>query len=100
MVPLGREVQKKFLSYGLRILRESLLTNIGSSSLVKLSVEEQKFVTNFSKFTHLQNAPQLFEELNKAYAEIERNAAPKILFLDLSFRLFGLVKTASFDPIH
>ena len=95
MVPYGREVQKKFLSYGLRIIRESLLTNLGSTSLVKLTEEERKFVTNFSKFTHLQNAAQLAEELNKAYLEIERNAAPKILFLDLSFRLFGLVKAAA-----
>ncbi len=95
MVPLGREVQKKFLSYALRIIRESLLTNLGSTSLVKLTAEEQKFVTNFSKFTHAQNAAQLFEELNKAYSEIERNAAPKILFLDLSFRLYGLVRAVA-----
>ncbi len=94
MVPLGREVQKKFLSYALRIIRESLLTNLGSTSLVKLTAEEQKFVQNFSKFTHLQNTQQIFDELNKAYAEIERNAAPKILFLDLSFRLYGLVRAA------
>lgn len=95
MVPLGREVQKKFLSYSLRIIRESLLTNLGSTSLVKLTAEEQKFVSNFSKFTHAQNTAQLFEELNKAYAEIERNAAPKILFLDLSFRLYGLVRAVA-----
>jgi DNA polymerase-3 subunit delta' len=94
LVPLGREVQKKFLSYSLRIIRESLLTNIGGVSLVKLSDEENKFVTNFSKFTHLQNVEQLIDELNKAYTEIERNAAPKIVFLDLSFRLYGLVKAA------
>ncbi len=91
---IGREVQKKFLSYSLRIIRESLLTNLGNTSLVRLTDEEKKFVTNFSKFTHLQNAAQLSEELSRAYFEIERNAAPKILFLDLSFRMFGLVRAA------
>jgi DNA polymerase-3 subunit delta' len=99
MVPLGREVQKKFLSYALRLVRESLLTNLGSHSLVKLTTEEQKFVQNFSKFTHLQNSEQIAEELNKAYIEIERNAAPKILFLDLSFRLYGLIRAAAVEQV-
>lgn len=94
MAPLGREVQKKFLSYAMRIIRESWLTNMGNTDLVKLTDEEKKFVTNFSKFTHQQNTQQLFEELNKAYAEIERNAAPRILFLDLSLRLYSLVRAA------
>ena len=93
IVPLGREVQKKFLSYGLRIIRESLLCNMGNHSLLKLSQEEQKFVTNFSKFIHVENTSAISDELNKAYEEIERNASPKILFLDVSFRLFALIKS-------
>lgn len=95
MASLGREVQKKFLSYGLRMLREGLLSNQGLTPLIKLTDEELKFISNFSKFTHPQNVPVMAEELNKAYLEIERNAAPKIVFLDLSFRLYGLVRAAS-----
>ena len=91
---VGREQQKKFLHYAMRIIREGLLLHLGNASLVKLTEDEKKFVSGFSKFTRKDNVLHLFEVLNKAYNEIERNAHPKILFLDLSFTLFGLVKPA------
>lgn len=90
MAGIGREKQKSFILYSLHILRESLMLSYGAE-LVKLEGEELDFVKKFSPFIHGGNCTQMIEELNKAYSHIERNANPKILFLDLSFRMHELL---------
>jgi DNA polymerase-3 subunit delta' len=90
MASIGREKQKNFMLYALHILRESLMLSYGSG-LVKLEGEELDFVKKFSPFIHGGNCTQMIEELNRAYSHIERNANPKILFLDLSFRMHELL---------
>ena len=79
----GREKQKQFLQYGLEIFRDCLMMNFGSVDLVRHSGEEKEFITKFSKFVHQRNYEKLLEEFNSAYYHIERNANPKILFMDL-----------------
>lgn len=91
----GRERQKNFISYGLEIARECLLTNYAHGSLVRVTDE---IVPNFSKFApfiHYNNADQFSEELSKAHYHIERNANPRILFLDLSFKLNRILQQKS-----
>lgn len=88
---IGREKQKNFLAYSLHMVRESLMMNLGANSLVKLGGNELEFVTRFSKFIHPNNGSELTEQLNKGISDIERNANPKILFLDLSFKVMELL---------
>jgi len=87
----GRERQKQFLNYALRIMRESLIINYANGSLVKLSTEEENFVKNFSPFIHINNIEGIVEELNKAYYHMERNANVKILFMDLAIKFNRLL---------
>lgn len=87
----GRERQKKFLNYSLHLMRESVITNYGDSSLVKLSADEQEFVKKFSPFIHGNNIERFIEELNKAHFHMERNANAKILFMDLAFKFNELL---------
>lgn len=91
----GREKQKNFLLYALQISRECLMMNYGGSSLVKLENEELGFANKFAPFINGNNAELFMEELNKAHYHIERNANPKILFLDLSFILHKALKAAT-----
>ena len=52
---------------------------------------------------HAANAPGLLQAFDRGYYAIERNANPKILFLDLSFRVSKLLqipKTESAATIH
>jgi len=84
--PLKREKHKEFLKYALGIIRECVVMNYGDSSLVRLQGEELDFVKKFCRFIHAGNCERFIDELNKASASIERNAAPKMLFMDLSFR--------------
>ncbi len=91
----GREKQKNFLLYALQISRECMMMNYGGSTLVKLENEELGFATKFAPFINGNNAERFIEELNRAHYHLERNANPKILFLDLSFILHDALKAAS-----
>ena len=86
ITPLKREKHKEFLNYSLGILRECLVMNYGNTALVRLQGEELDFVKKFARFIHAGNCERFIEEINKASASIERNAAPKMLFMNLSFK--------------
>lgn len=87
----GRERQKNFLNYALHIMRESMVLNYADASLVKLGEEERGFVKKFSPFIHTNNVERFIDELNKAHYHMERNANPKILFMDLAFKFNELL---------
>mgnify|MGYP003575001992 CR=1 FL=1 len=89
---MGRENQKGFLRYGISLLRESLLILSGAPELVNLPGQEKSFITNFSKVLSLARAEALIAELEKAHFHIERNANPKILFLDVSLQFVNILK--------
>lgn len=89
---LGREPQKQFLTYSLRIIRESLLLDIRGEALSRLTNTELDFVRNFAPFVNLKNGADITLALEEALMEIERNANPGILFADLSLRLAALLR--------
>lgn len=88
---VGRERQKQFIAYALDLVRDSLLLQFGEEGMVRLSGEELAFVKKFAPFVHGGNGERFMEELNKAYQHIERNGSPKIIFMDMSFRLNELL---------
>ena len=45
----------------------------------------------FAPFIHAENCMEIISELNMAQLHIERNANPKILFLDTSFKIARLL---------
>jgi len=87
----GREKQKQFLQYGLEIFRDCLMHNFGNVDLVRLSGEEKTFVTKFSKFINHRNYEKITTEFNSSFYYIERNANPKILFMDLIMKTNELI---------
>ncbi len=86
----GREKQKSFLQYGLKMFRFCLLSNYKASPLVHMEGEEKDFIHAFSPFVNHLNGLQIVEAFNDVLYHIERNANPKILFTDLSFNLARL----------
>ena len=89
----GRENQKNFLKYGVNYLRECCLIISGAEELVKLP--PLTFETAKKLSTHVLNLPMaeaIISELEKAHYHIERNANPKILFLDVSLQLVKIIK--------
>ncbi|CAN5910381.1 DNA polymerase III subunit delta [soil metagenome] len=88
---IGRERQKQFFSYSLDLIRECFLLGYADQSLVRMAGEELEFISKFSKFIHSANGEKMIEEFNLAMKHIERNGAPKIILLDLAFRLNELI---------
>jgi DNA polymerase-3 subunit delta' len=68
-----------------------MIINYGDPALTKLGKDEQDFVRKFAPFIHSNNIERFTEELNKAYYHMERNANPKILFMDLAFKFNELL---------
>ena len=84
---MGRENQKEQLSFALALLRKVLLYGIDPQLVPHLPSGEQQFVQGFSRFVTTRNADQLTEELNTAHYHIERNANPRMVFVDASLRM-------------
>lgn len=93
---LGRENQKNFLIYSINILRQIVLFNQGLSNLVFIKGAELEFVSRFSEITSLDKLEFAIEMLEKTHYSVERNANPKILFLDLSLQLVLVFKYNTF----
>ena len=89
---LGKEKQKTFLLFTLSIFQKSLTGNFTGMENVKTAATHKKFIENFMPYVHLKNMEELHQQMTDAYYHIDRNANAKILFLDLSFILFRLIK--------
>lgn len=89
---LGRENQKNLLRYGIHLIRECMMVLSDMESLVHLQSSELDFVKNFSRYMDLAKAEAIVNELEKAHYHIERNANPKILFLDVSLQFVKILK--------
>lgn len=87
----GREKQKQFLQYSLEIFRDCLMYNFGSRDLVRLSGSEKQFLEKFAPYINHRNYEMLVEEFNSNCYYIERNANPKILFMDLLMKTNELI---------
>ena len=88
----GREHHKSFLRNAMRMVRESMLISNGEMIMVKLEGEELEFATKFAPFFHAQNMHNIVDAFNDSIYHIERNANPKILFIDLSLKISELLK--------
>lgn len=89
----GRENQKNFLKYGINFLRECSLLLSGAEDLVKLPQQHFEVAKNLAaKVLNLAMVEALINELEQAHYHIERNANPKILFLDVSLQLVKIIK--------
>jgi len=92
MAKSGREKQKMFLSYGLRMVRENFLVNTGHSRISHMAKYEQDWSVRFSKFINGKNVIDIYEELNNVYNHISANANPKIVFLDAGLKIGRMLK--------
>lgn len=89
---MGRERQKSLMRYGLYLLRHCVFQWQEVPELVRTFGLEQEFVQNFSKLLTPTNVDGIRTELENAHLHVERNANPKILFMDMSYRMMGLLR--------
>ncbi|MCY7329236.1 MAG: hypothetical protein LH618_11855 [Saprospiraceae bacterium] len=91
---LGRENQKQFLQYGLHFLRELLALVATGQTDLRLRADELATAQNMGKVLNFEKISQLAGIFNDNIYYIERNANPKILFLDTSIQMNKILKSA------
>ena len=89
---IGRERQKNFLLYSLRIIRANFLMNCQVPQLSLLTKAESEFSSKFFNYINNENIYMITEEINKAHNHIESNANDKIVFLDIALKLIKLIR--------
>ena len=89
---LGREQQKAFLMYCLRMVRENFALNREQPALAFLADAENDFSQKFNAFIHPGNVLQLADELNRAHYHIESNGNKNLVFLDMVCKIVVLLK--------
>ncbi|HAM10959.1 MAG TPA: DNA polymerase III subunit delta [Bacteroidales bacterium] len=92
----GREAQKNFISFSMRILRENLMITLGQldNRLVFMTGEEADFSGRFHPFITQENIYPLSEEFNMVYSHIEANGNARIIFLDLALKVTRLIRSS------
>ena len=91
MATMGREKQKRFLEYFLRLVRENFMYNFRQPDLCYMSQREEAFAEKFARFIHEGNILQINELANRAIRDISQNANAKIVFFDLALQLIMLL---------
>ncbi len=94
LASLGREAQKNFVSFSLRLLRENFMLSLGQlkNRLVFLAGEEESFSANFHPYINQKNIYSLTEEFNLVHSHVEANGNAKIIFLDLALKVTRLIR--------
>jgi DNA polymerase-3 subunit delta' len=91
LAKMGRENQKNFMRYGISYIREICMIQAGAGSLVHLAANELDTAQKMTKVMTLPMAEAISEILEKAHYHVERNANPKILFLDVSLQIIKVL---------
>lgn len=89
---LGREKQKDFITYCLRMFREVILYNYGSEVLLNMNDAEKRFSMKFSKFVHAGNIDFFNHSFNQLFEAIQRNGHPKMQFLSISLKVCNFLR--------
>ena len=90
MAKKTREDQKAFLRSSLSIFRKGLLFNYAVER-GRADFENGFSLEKFAPFVHENNIVEIYDEVQSAYDNIERNGNSKIVFLDTSIKLTRLL---------
>ncbi|NUN98977.1 MAG: hypothetical protein HUU01_00015 [Saprospiraceae bacterium] len=90
---LGREGQKFFVQYALHFLREFIALKINGPDAVRLQPNELETGKRLASVLSFEQVAQIVHLLTENAYFIERNANPKILFLDACIQANRVMKT-------
>jgi len=92
MAKIGRDRQKAFFNFALRLIREYFVMNMKQAGMVYLNKEEKDWGTRFAPFINERNIVPFFNEFELAIKHISANGNPRIIFLDTALRMVRLIK--------
>ncbi|MCF6332223.1 MAG: DNA polymerase III subunit delta [Draconibacterium sp.] len=92
MAKIGRDKQKAFFNFALRLIREYFVMNMQQSSMVYLKHGEKEWGARFAPFINERNITAFFQEFELGIKHISMNGNPRIIFLDTALRIVRLIK--------
>lgn len=92
MSTLGKEQQKEFLTYAIKILRDSYSLTIGLPQLTFTYSYETLFLKKFHPYVHHQNIEKLIEEFEKCNYHLSQNVNSKTVFAYFTLAISKLIK--------
>jgi DNA polymerase-3 subunit delta' len=91
MGAMGREKQKRFLEYYLRLVRENFMYNFQNEELCYMTQREEDFASKFARFINEANVLEISDLTNLAIRDIGQNANAKIVFFDMALKMIVLL---------
>ena len=91
MAAFGREKQKRWLEFFLRMVRENFMYNFRNDDLVYMTQKEEDFARNFARFINEANVLMIYDLANRAIRDIGQNANAKIVFFDFALQMIVLL---------
>ena len=91
MAGMGREKQRRWLTYFLRMTRESFVYNFKEEELNYMTADEEAFAQNFARFINENNILPISDLANLAIRDIGQNANAKIVFFDFALQIIVLL---------
>jgi len=85
--------QKNLFIYGISLLRNAIISGLKVSELVRVNVADFDFTQKFGDSVDSNKIEVITNHLGKAHYHIERNASPKITFLDLSLSISKILRS-------
>jgi DNA polymerase-3 subunit delta' len=91
LAAMGRERQKRFLEYFLRLVRENFMYNFQQQELCYMTQREEDFARNFARFINEANVLPITDLATRAIRDIGQNANAKIVFFDMALQMIVLL---------
>jgi len=91
LAAFGREKQKRFLAFFLRMVRENFMYNFQQEELCYMTRSEEQFAKNFARFINEANVLPITDLANRAIRDIGQNANAKIVFFDFALQMIVLL---------
>ena len=87
----GRERQKRFLDYALKLVRENFIYNFRQAPLNYETAAEAEFSVNFARFINERNVEDMLTLFTEARRDIAANVNARMVFFDTALRLIVLL---------
>lgn len=88
----GREKQIRLLKFMLRMTRENFMYNFREPAISYMTVDEQAFAQNFSRYVNERNIVEMAELLEQSIMRISHNVNSKMVLFGLTLNMIILLR--------
>lgn len=87
-----KPAQRNELEFAISLIRESILSQTGDGRLMSREGEEGVFIKKFGGFASQEALEKIYFKMGECLAHLQRNASPKITFMNLSLECSQLLR--------